>query len=79
MSMPLWLNRLLGGRPMALTNDLGFRDRVSGKMVGFYIDVFGRYWMAESRWGWFRVETGMNSAEEASRVTKIINDHGWEF
>jgi hypothetical protein len=47
--------RLTGGRPMRRLG-YGFIDRVSGETVSYYIDAFGRCWMATSRWGWFRVD-----------------------
>lgn len=48
------LARLLGGRPMRLVGP-AFLDRVSGCMVNYYEDRFGRAWLAESRWSLFRV------------------------
>lgn len=45
--------KLLGGRPMSYIQML-FRDQVTGKMVNLYVDVYGRTWMATSRWGWDR-------------------------
>lgn len=51
-----WLMWLTGGRPMRFERE-GFRDVVSGKMVCYYVDWFGRKWMADSgAWSWFRVE-----------------------
>lgn len=44
----------LGGRPMELKG-CAFIDCVSGKEVNYYIDSFGRKWLAESKWSFFRV------------------------
>lgn len=46
--------RLTGGRPMKLEG-LAFVDKVSGRPVNYYVDSFGRRWMAEGRWSRFRV------------------------
>jgi len=43
-----------GGRPMTYIGP-AFQDIVSGKWVNDYVDGFGRKWMAENRWGSFRV------------------------
>lgn len=48
------LKQLLGGRPMRYESS-AFTDRVSGARVNYYLDRFGRRWMAESRWALFRV------------------------
>jgi len=48
------LYKIFGGRPMAYLG-FNFTDIVSGKPVNNYRDKFGRLWMAENRWGWFRV------------------------
>jgi hypothetical protein len=45
---------ITGGRPMSLIGE-AFRDVVSGRMVYYYRDLFGRGWMAENRWAKFRV------------------------
>ena len=48
--------KVTGGRPMMKSSEVGFRDIVSGKQVEYYIDRFGRKWMADSGpWTWFRV------------------------
>lgn len=49
------LNYLLGGRPMTF-KCLAFTDLVNGHPVNYYQDTFGRQWMAQDRWGWFRVK-----------------------
>jgi hypothetical protein len=51
MSLFYWLT---GGRPMRIDYCL-FIDRVSGREVFACIDGFGRKWMAEGAWSWFRV------------------------
>ena len=35
-----------------------FTDQVTGQPVAYWTDKLGRRWMATSRWGWFRVESG---------------------
>lgn len=39
-----------------------FTDVVSGKDVNIYRDTLGRFWMAENKWGWFRVPISPKSA-----------------
>jgi len=48
------VKRLLGGRPMKFVTFM-FTDVVSGKKVNIYRDSLERFWMAENKWGWFRV------------------------
>lgn len=57
------LQRLLGGRPMTPAPEIGagFRDRVNGRMVLYFVDYRGRFWMAHTRWSWFRVPCGRHS------------------
>jgi len=50
-----WIPKLIGGRPMRRLRYL-FTDEVDNQDVNAYIDKNGRYWMANNRWGWFRVE-----------------------
>ena len=45
---------LTGGRPMKRVG-FAFVDVVSGNMVFYYQDLFGRKWMAERCWAIFRV------------------------
>lgn len=52
--IPLWVRRCLGGRPMHLLK-FAFTDIVSRESVYYYMDCYGRRWMAANRWGWFRV------------------------
>lgn len=48
--------KLTGGRPMKDVGH-GFTDVVSGKEVRYYVDKFGRKWMADSGpWSQFRIE-----------------------
>jgi hypothetical protein len=48
--------RLTGGRPM--TKEIyAFRDVVRNEPVFIWRDFFGRYWMAKTRWGWFRCQS----------------------
>jgi len=49
-----WVKKLLGGRPMQYLRS-GFIDIVTKEPVNYYMDMFGRVWMANDRWGWFRV------------------------
>lgn len=53
---PTLLQRLLGGRPMHQLCREGFYDRVDGRKVNYWIDGYGRKFMAYTRWGWFRVQ-----------------------
>jgi len=48
---------LTGGRPMQHLN-IAFTDCVTGKTVHYWIDRFGRRWMANSPWSWFRLRCG---------------------
>jgi len=50
-----FLYKITGGRPMKVIRLL-FRDIVSGKNVFEFEDKFGRKWMANHKWGLFRVE-----------------------
>lgn len=55
----LWLIcKLTRGRPMTMVRENYFRDRIDGRMVHIYQDYFGRYWLAHSAWGLFRVPCG---------------------
>lgn len=60
------LQRLLGGRPMTPAPGIAmsFYDHIAGKMVYYYIDGNGRYWMAHSRWSWFRVPVGFHTKDK---------------
>lgn len=53
------LYNLTGGRPMRAIDDNRFTDVVDGKRVGLYEDKFGRTYLANHGWSWFRV--GINS------------------
>lgn len=44
-----------GGRPMKKTDEEGFWDKVAQRKVNFYLDAFGREWMANGSWSLFRV------------------------
>ncbi len=52
--MLTWLWRLTGGRPMK-HEGTAFFDRIGQRNVHFFIDKFGRRWLAEHRWAQFRV------------------------
>lgn len=68
--MPIWLQKLLGGRPMIFVGD-SFRDVVSGKMVCDFIDCKGRMWLANTRWSFFRTRKGQDwEAEKARRIAE---------
>lgn len=45
---------MLGGRPMKKICYY-FEDVVEGRPVYLWLDKLGRYWLAQTRWGWFRV------------------------
>lgn len=53
----------LRGRQMD-REGLAFRDVVSGRPVYYFVDAFGRRWMAEHRWARFRVRATYGSAKE---------------
>ena len=53
--MTKWFFKLTGGRPM-LFNSHAFTDTVSGMEVFRFTDRLGRKWLANSAWGWFRVQ-----------------------
>jgi hypothetical protein len=55
--MPIWLQKLLGGRPMTRVG-YSFTDTVSHKRVYDFIDCYGRLFHAEDRWGIGRVQKG---------------------
>ena len=44
---------LTGGRPMT-KECFAFRDIVAHRPVYIWKDFYGRFWMATTRWGWFR-------------------------
>jgi len=48
--------KILGHRPMTKLDKVGFMDIVTGYMVNYYVDKIGREWMANNKWGWFRVK-----------------------
>jgi hypothetical protein len=50
----VWVANISGGRPMQFIK-YHFTDSVSGRDVNLYRDKFGKIWMAENRWGLFRV------------------------
>lgn len=52
---PLWLQKMLGGRPMLLV-EKAYSDRGA---VYYFIDCFGRLWFAKRSWSVFRSQSGM--------------------
>ena len=44
-----------------------FTDRVSGKSVDIYVDCFGDYYLKDSRWSFFAVQT-FNSGSQMGKV-----------
>ena len=64
--MRRWLMKLTGGRPMRRTGH-AFRDTVSGRDVHYFVDWFGRHWMAEHRWASFRVERQSRTRTEGAQ------------
>jgi len=64
--MPIWLQWLLGGRPMVQIEE-SFRDKVSHKMVYHFLDCRGRMWLANTRWSFFRQRMGADWEEEKAR------------
>jgi len=65
------VQKLLGGRPMVMVTP-SFRDVVSGKMVYDFIDVHGRMWMANTRWGWGRVRKGQDWDDQQAQAKKEV-------
>lgn len=51
-----WINRLLGGRPMTYIG-YAFTDVIIDQPVYYWRDSYGRVWLANNRWGLFRVRT----------------------
>ena len=49
-----WFYTLTGGRPM-INIGFAFTDVVTREPVYYYLDQFGRKWMAHNKWGEFRV------------------------
>lgn len=49
-----WLYKITGGRPMTLIG-FAFFDCVSGEQVYYAADKFGREWLSNGRWSWFRI------------------------
>jgi hypothetical protein len=47
--------KIFGGRPMVKIMPLFF-DHIEGNPVNLYRDSLGRFWMANHKWSWFRVE-----------------------
>lgn len=50
-----FFSKLLGNRPMKFVCFM-FTDIVSGQAVNIYRDDSEKFWMANNKWGWFRVE-----------------------
>lgn len=58
---------LTGGRPMTFIQQ-GFRDIVDGRMVNYFCDANGRYWMANTRWSIFRVKLSDKTKAQIIRL-----------
>lgn len=74
----LLMQKLLGGRPM-LSVDKYFVDVVAHKPVFRFIDCFGRMWMANTRWSFFRQRIGQDWEEEKKRREereRFLNSEG---
>jgi hypothetical protein len=67
--LPVWIQRLLGGRPMVCLGP-DFRDVVSGRVVYQFIDCRGRLFMANDRWGWGRVRCGRETCTVEQEPTR---------
>jgi hypothetical protein len=65
------VQKLLGGRPM-ITVTPSRKDVVSGKIVYDFVDVYGRMWMANTRWGWGRVRKGQDWADQQAQEKKEL-------
>ena len=48
------LRWVVSGRPM-IRDGYAFTDAVRGRPIYLWLDLCGRCWMAEGRWGWFRI------------------------
>jgi hypothetical protein len=66
MTLPIFVQKLLGGRPMLVCQPT-FVDRVSGKTVYDCIDAYGRMWQANGPWSFFRCRKGDDWREECAR------------
>lgn len=55
-----FIEKFLGGRPMQRIVYC-FPDVVVHKPVYLWLDCYGRYWLATSKWGWFRVKSEHNT------------------
>jgi hypothetical protein len=55
---------MIGCRPMTRVTD-AFIDVVTGNIVSYYVDCDLRYWLADNRWGWFRIPVNLDMLIEA--------------
>lgn len=56
-----------------------FRDVVSGKMVYDFVDVYGRMWMANDRWGWGRVRKGQDWDDQKKEAERFEDTRFYKF
>ena len=63
-SLLVGLMKLTGGRPMKFEGH-AFTDHVSGEAVRYYVDFFGRRWLATHSWSSFRVAPTSQEASDA--------------
>jgi hypothetical protein len=62
--MSEFLAILLGGRPMRV-HSRAFVDVVTRRQVYRVVDRFGRWWLAESGWAFFRVPIRRGNARDS--------------
>lgn len=64
------IQRILGGRPMMFCC-FAFMDVVRGTPVYIWRDTYERFWMAGSRWGWFRVRSTYGAEAGMTLAAKL--------
>lgn len=63
--------KLTGGRPMKRLG-YDFTDVVTGEEVCYYLDAFGREWLATSPWSGFRMKSKMTFKQHIQGVCDTI-------
>lgn len=77
-----WLFYLItGGRPMKRLG-YDFTDAVTGEAVCYYLDGYGREWLATGAWSGFRMKSNMTFAMHIQGVCDTIEylsqPDGWK-
>jgi hypothetical protein len=65
--IPIWLQMLLGGRPMV-------RVQRAYNKVNYYIDCYGRLWFARRSWSIFRSQSGMEHWERQTLAQHVRSE-----